>query len=124
MTEALKIVIVEDMPLLRSIIKDYLSDRGFAPRIFDNAAEALQLLESERVDMVITDLYMPGMDGIELTKEIRKTLKSFRTPVIMLTSEQNESKKNEALKAGVSAYLTKPVSGDQLAEEIAKFFPV
>jgi two-component system chemotaxis response regulator CheY len=76
--------------------------------------DALAKLSSRKVDMLITDLNMPNMNGLELVKEVRTGSTNRMTPIIMLTTESQEIKKTEAKALGVSGWIIKPFRPEQL----------
>ena len=88
-----------------------------------DGAEALTLLKSRPVDMVISDINMPNLDGISLTRQLR-TLPSFvRTPIILLTTESDPAKKAEGRAAGATGWIVKPFNQEQLLALVAKVLP-
>ncbi|MFQ5839746.1 MAG: response regulator [Candidatus Methylomirabilales bacterium] len=83
-----------------------------------DGAEAAKRLASDRVDLVVTDIKMPQMDGLQLVSHIRQELKLTELPVIILTTKGEEGDREAGLKAGANAYLTKPLSGAALLQLI------
>lgn len=116
MTE--KILIVEDDTITRKFISFILRSSGFEVVCACDGIEALERLAVCPVDLVITDLNMPKMDGVELVHNIRDDVQYTGLPIIMLTTEADEEARQAAAGAGVSAYLVKPVSGEELSERI------
>ncbi len=108
------VLIVDDEPPLRDFIRKNLEARGFATQLAANGLEALAILNTRAVDLVIMDLMMPTMDGIETTRRIRQT---FLTPIIILTALGEEKDKVAALDMGADDYLTKPFG---IAELLAR----
>ena len=103
------ILVVDDFPgnsrLVASMLR-YLNHYITATR---NGAEALNHIYTNRVDLIITDIDMPVMDGITLCKEIRQHPEYYRTPVIMLSAHHASHVRFTALQAGADGYLTKPI---------------
>jgi two-component system chemotaxis response regulator CheY len=114
-----KILVVDDSPVVKKIVTTTLAKKGFEVKEALDGVSALEILLSERIDLVITDLNMPKMDGLQLTREIRKNPTYKRIPVIMLTT--NPSEEQKALEAGANLYLKKPVTSEELISHVQKF---
>jgi two-component system chemotaxis response regulator CheY len=89
-----------------------------------DGAEALNLLKSKPVDLVLSDINMPNMNGLELTRQLRRQPAFSRTPIILLTTESDPGKKAEGRAAGATGWIIKPFNQDQLLAVIAKVLPV
>lgn len=113
-----RVLVIEDQILLRTIIQDILIEEGFEVVSAKNVENAIYTLETSRVDCIITDLYMPDMDGITFTLKLKMNQKYRDIPVIMLTSETRDDIKKKAIDAGVSIFIKKPATGNQIAKEI------
>ncbi len=94
--------------------------KGYVTVTADNGIDALEKLATNPGDLVLTDLNMPQMDGIELVKNIRANEVYEGLPIIMITTESGELDKETAFEAGVTAFLIKPVTPKKLVEEIEK----
>jgi len=115
-----KVVAVDDSRMILNIYKATLHELGYDPVLFEFPASALEWLEREKPLMVLTDLNMPVMTGIQLTEKVRRLYPAAALPIIMVTT-QNESKDNEAaLRAGVSAILHKPFNAKSLGAAMDK----
>ena len=115
-----KIVAVDDSRMILNIYKATLHELGYDPVLFEFPASALEWLATEKPLMVLTDLNMPDITGIQLTEKIRERYTSKLLPIIMVTT-QNESKDNEAAHmAGVDSILHKPFNAAPLGEAIEK----
>lgn len=88
-----------------------------------DGAEALTVLRSRPVDLVISDINMPNLNGIELTRRLRALPSYARTPIILLTTESDPAKKAEGRAAGATGWIVKPFSQDQLLAVVAKVLP-
>jgi two-component system, OmpR family, KDP operon response regulator KdpE len=109
----MRILIVDDEKTIRRFLKATLISHGYNVFEATNAKEALEYSVSSHPDAIILDLGLPDMDGIEVTRQIRKRAK---TPIIILSVRENESDKIAALDAGADDYLTKPFNaGEMLA---------
>ena len=118
------IMIVDDSPLMRSSLKANLELGGFKVEFAGDGVLALtQLKGGVKPDLIITDINMPNMGGLELIRNLR-TLAGFRfTPVLVLTTESHQEKKDEAKKHGATGWLVKPVSGPDLIKVIKQVLP-
>lgn len=114
-----RIFLVDDSATILLSISNILTKAGFETEKAANAEEALRKFQSGvKVDLLITDLNMPGMNGIELIKEVRK-LPNYRfMPILFLTTESQQSKRAEAKAAGASGWLVKPATADSLLNTI------
>jgi two-component system chemotaxis response regulator CheY len=121
------IFIVDDSSTLRASVEFTLTEAGYTVVQAEDGAAALAALkkfdgkESE-VGMIITDINMPAMDGITFIKEVKKTAFKF-APILVLTTESQESKKMEGKEAGASGWLVKPFKPEQLTGVVSKFLP-
>lgn len=114
---AQKILLVEDNSEMRAFIYNNLIDTYVVVEVGDGV-EALEKIATEHPDIVITDLMMPRMDGIELVNRIRKDFEMSHIPVIMLTAKQTPEDRILAMKYGADAYITKPFSMELLLARI------
>jgi two-component system chemotaxis response regulator CheY len=119
----MRILIVDDSRIMRNIVKNTLKALKYADDIFLEAADgdqAWSVLESEEVSLLLLDWNMPGLNGLELVKKLRATAKFQALPIIMVTSEAAKYNVIEAVKAGVSDYLVKPVNETNLEEKLRR----
>lgn len=117
------IITVDDSSTMRRMVSFTLKSAGYDVLEAGDGADALKLLKSRPVDMVISDINMPNMDGITLTKELRGLPHYTRTPIILLTTESDPAKKNEGRSAGATGWMVKPFSQEQLLAVVAKVLP-
>ena len=117
---AKKILIVDDSSSVRTVARMALREKGYDVVEASNGHEALSKLEGERCHLVISDVNMPQMDGITLLKEIKRHPNYKFTPVIMLTTEAGEDKKQEGRAAGAKAWITKPFQPQVLVDAVSK----
>ncbi|WP_240463653.1 response regulator transcription factor [Paenibacillus apiarius] len=109
------ILVVDDEPLIRELIADYLEDEGYAVLQAANGAAAVRLLRRRAVDLVVLDVMMPGKNGFEVCEEIR----SFSNAIIvMLTAKAEEDDKLTGYGSGADDYVAKPFSPKVLAANI------
>ena len=114
----MKIMIVDDCQTTRKLLGHYLKSRGYSVVFAENGLDALEKLGMDTVNLVMTDLNMPYMDGIELIKTLRADPNLSDIPILMVTTENDEVEREKAYSNGVNGYLVKPVSGDTIAQNI------
>lgn len=117
-----KILIVEDEADIAQLIKLYLEKEGYHTVLAKTGMEGLKNLSSERPDMMILDLMLPEMDGLELCKKIRNKPETAVLPIIMLTAKAEESDTIIGLELGADDYITKPFSPKALTARVKSFF--
>jgi len=110
-----KILIVDDEPQITRVLRTALSTQGYVLHLAANGVEGLEALHSWQPDLVITDLAMPQMDGVELTREIRAV---SQVPILVLSVRNQDRQKIEALDAGADDYVTKPFSIQELQARV------
>lgn len=113
-----KILIVDDEEHILELIKFNLEKNGFEVLSSDNGEDCISILESNSVDLLVLDLMLPGMDGIDVCKEIRKIDKLNNLPIIMLTAKGEETDRILGLELGADDYITKPFSVRELVARI------
>ena len=118
---ARNVLVVDDESLIRQIISIILKSAGYKVIEAVSGNDALSKMADRNFGLVITDLRMPGMDGIEFIKQLRSESAYRSVPVIMLTSEFSDFKKSEAEIAGVSEWIVKPFIRQQLLQAVRKF---
>lgn len=118
--QALKVFAVDDSKMILNIYRSVLHNLGCEPIMFEFPAEAIEQVESQKPDLVFTDLNMPEVNGVELTKAIRKIFTKEELPIIMVTT-QNECQDNEsAYAAGITDILQKPFNEETLRAAMEK----
>ena len=118
-----RILAVDDSATMRQMINFTLRQAGYDVIEASDGREALGKLESDRVDLIITDLYMPNLDGIELIKRVRSSAIHRFTPILMLTTESQEAKKLEGQAAGATGWIVKPFQPEQLVKVVKRVLP-
>lgn len=111
----MNILIVDDDQNIRDVAKEYLEFNDYQVFIAKNGLEALTVLKDTNIDLIILDVMMPKMDGIECAKKIRETL---NVPIIMLTAKTQEEDRLIGFDAGVDDYVTKPFSPKELVARV------
>jgi signal transduction histidine kinase/ActR/RegA family two-component response regulator/HPt (histidine-containing phosphotransfer) domain-containing protein len=113
-----RVLVAEDNPLNRELMLDLLQRQGVSVVLAENGAEALERLASEPIDLVLMDMQMPVMDGLEATRRLRRLPDHARTPVIAMTASAFGDDRQACFDAGMDGHLAKPVDPDQLFEEL------
>ena len=120
----MKVLVVDDFATMRRIITNVLRQIGFENIVeAEDGTKALQVLEQDTIDFVITDWNMPEMSGLDLLKAIRSRGEKSDLPVLMVTAEALQENIVAAARAGVNNYIIKPFDAKTLAEKINKIFP-
>jgi len=114
----MRIMIVDDDATTRKILGMYVRQKGFDVVMAENGFNALEKLAGETVNLIMTDLNMPNMDGIELIRNLKANPDYAGIPVMMVTTEADEEERAKALEAGAEAYLVKPVTGEVVAASV------
>lgn len=115
-----KILVVDDSESIRELVGEALIESGFDVVKAVNGADAFNQLENENIDLVLTDLNMPEVDGIMLVANIRKHEKYKYLPVLILTTESETKKRIEAKEAGATGWIVKPFDKERLLKIIKK----
>jgi len=115
-----KIMTVDDSPSVRQMVAFTLQQSGYDVVEAGDGKEALEKLNGETVDLILTDLNMPNMNGIELIRQVRQNPAYKFVPVIMLTTESQQTKKEEGKKVGATAWIVKPFKPEQLVAVVKK----
>jgi len=117
---AKRIITVDDAATMRRLIAYTLRGAGHEVLEAEDGEDALRLLGGQGIDLVITDINMPKMDGIELVRRLRSLPRSQATPILLLTTETDPEKKRQGKEAGATGWITKPFQPDQLVAAVAK----
>jgi len=113
------ILVVDDEPKITKLLRDYLERAGFGVHIVVDGKTALSKARTEKPDLILLDLGLPGMDGLDVTRELRKL---SNTPIIMLTARSEESDKLIGLELGADDYITKPFSPKEVVARVRAVF--
>ncbi|NTU84095.1 MAG: response regulator [Chloroflexales bacterium] len=109
-TRQLRVLLADDNETNSLVIEDYLQSHGYAVVIARNGIEALEQIQIEPPDIVLMDIQMPGMDGLEATRRVRADPGLRALPIIALTALAMPGDRERCLEAGADAYFTKPIS--------------
>jgi two-component system, chemotaxis family, response regulator PixH len=113
-----KVLVVEDTLAQMDLIKLYLNEGGYSVLTANNAKDGLALLDSEKPDVVITDVVMEGMNGFEMCRAIKKNPATENVPVIACTSRNTDLDRMWGMKQGVDAYIGKPFTSEELVRAV------
>ena len=117
------ILYVEDNPDNRNLIRRVLNAEGYAVVEAAQAAQAINRLEQEKVDLILMDINMPDMDGYTLTAKIKRMEKYSKIPILAVTANVMRGDREKSLEAGCDGYIQKPIDIDTLAQQIERFIP-
>src|SRR5271169_450638 len=115
MNERRRILVVDDEPQITRVLRTSLSSQGYDIRVANDGETALEIMKDWTPDLVITDLSMPNMDGLELCRRLRL---STQIPIIVLSVRGEEKTKVQALDAGADDYVTKPFGIEELLARV------
>jgi two-component system chemotaxis response regulator CheY len=114
-------LIIDDSSVMRKIVERSLRQAGLdLSKVFEagNGAEALSVLQGDKVDLILCDINMPVMDGLEFVKQLAGVENAKGTPVVMITTEGSEAHVVQALSAGARGYIRKPFTPEQVKEQV------
>lgn len=114
------VMIVDDSSTLRQVVKIALTSAGYDVLEACDGKDALSKLQGQKIHLIISDVNMPNMDGIQMVQEVKKLPAYKFTPIIMLTTEAGEGKKKEGQSAGAKAWVVKPFQPQQMLDAVSK----
>jgi len=114
-----RILIVDDDPAQRSLLDSFLSSQGFRTLVVPSGERALEVMRTETVDMMVSDVRMPGLSGLEATRALRA--RGVTTPVVALTANAFEDDRRACLEAGMDDFLVKPLSPEALRAALGRW---
>ena len=120
MTEV-RALIVDDSSVMRKIVERSLRQAGLDPLVVREAGsgvEGLDVLRAEHVDLIVSDINMPAMDGLEFVRQIKAQNLAPGVPVVMITTESSEEHVKQAIQAGARGYIRKPFTAEQVKERV------
>jgi len=120
MTE-IRALIVDDSSVMRKIVERALRQAGLDLKVVHEAGsgtEGLDLLKAKQVDLILSDINMPSMDGLEFLRQIRAHNLAPGVPVVMITTESSEEHVRQAILAGAQGYIRKPFTAEQVKERV------
>ena len=120
---AKKVLTVDDSKTMREMVSFTLRGAGYEVMEAEDGVDALKVLGNGNVDLVITDINMPNMDGVTLTRQLRAKPNFKSTPILILTTEGGEEKKAAGRAAGATGWIVKPFAPDKLLQVVNKVCP-
>jgi two-component system sensor histidine kinase/response regulator len=122
---ALRVLLAEDSPTNQLIAKFNLEKAGYVVEVVDDGKKAVQALEEGSFDLVLMDVFMPEMDGLEATRVIRQREKGSRRriPIVAMTGTDTQEHRAKCLEAGMDGFVSKPVTADEFHEVLASLLP-
>ncbi len=114
-----KILLVEDNEVNRRLAGFLLRSHGYQVREATTAAAAFEMVEKERPDLIVMDIQLPGMDGLEITRKLKEQPATADIPVVAVTSFAMKGDREKALAAGCAGYVTKPIDKNTFIQEVA-----
>jgi two-component system, chemotaxis family, chemotaxis protein CheY len=119
--QGIRALIVDDSSVMRKIVERALRQAGLdALMVFEagSGTEGMEVLRTKEVDLILSDINMPTMDGLEFLRQIRAQNLAPGVPVVMLTTESSEEHVKQAIQAGARGYIRKPFTADQVKERV------
>jgi two-component system, OmpR family, alkaline phosphatase synthesis response regulator PhoP len=113
-----RVLVAEDDPDIGNLLEHYLKKAGFLPTVVRTGREVMPLIKRDTPDLVVLDLMLPGLDGLQLTRAIRGDASAAMIPIIMLTAKAEESDRIIGLELGADDYITKPFSPNEVVARI------
>ncbi len=107
-----KILVVEDNKNLRKLMVTYLTKNNYEPLEAEDGEQALDIIDKNHIDLIITDIMMPNMDGFELTRELRDA--NYMLPILFVTAKESIDDKKKGFLIGADDYMVKPVDMDEM----------
>jgi two-component system chemotaxis response regulator CheY len=114
-------LIVDDSTVMRKIVERALRQAGLDPLVVHEAGsgvEGLEILKSKKVDLILSDINMPSMDGLEFLRQLRAQDLAPGVPVVMITTESSEEHVKQAILSGAQGYIRKPFTAEQVKERV------
>jgi len=119
--QALRTLIVDDSSVMRKIVERTLRQAGLpVTEVMEagNGSQALEVLRQQKVDLVLCDINMPVMDGLDFVRQLHSVQTAHQVPVLMISTEGSEARVMEAIACGARGYLRKPFTPDQMKRQI------
>ena len=114
-----KILLVEDNEVNRRLAGFLLRSHGYDVREATTAAAAFEMVEKERPDLIVMDIQLPGMDGLEITRRLKQQPATAHIPIVAVTSFAMKGDREKALAAGCAGFVTKPIDKNTFIQEVA-----
>ncbi len=122
-----QILVVDDSAAIRKILQRVLRQTGMSIGTIHEAGdghEGLEILKLHKIDLILSDINMPRMDGLQFLAAVKSSPERRHVPMVMITTEGGETKVAEAVRLGASGYVRKPFTADQIKEKLVGFLEV
>jgi two-component system chemotaxis response regulator CheY len=122
-----QILVVDDSAAIRKILQRVLRQTGMSIGSIHEAGdgqEALEILKVQKIDLILSDINMPRMDGLQFLAAVKSSPERRHVPMVMITTEGGETKVAEAVRLGAAGYVRKPFTADQIKEKLVGFLEV
>ena len=116
------VMVIDDSASFRTVVTLALKRVGYTVIEAGDGRDAVRKLDAQPIDLIVCDVNMPEMDGISFVRHVRGTVKHRQTPVIMLTTETSDAKKQAGRAVGANAWITKPFQPSKLVELVGSYF--
>lgn len=118
----LRMLVVDDSPMIRKMVEGFLRHASTPIEIFEasNGKDALALAQSQRLDLILCDINMPGMDGLEFLRTLRAEDGTQNIPVVIISAEVRAVRVKEAVEAGAQGFLRKPFTAQEMRDQIVR----
>lgn len=120
MEKTTRILTVDDSRSMRALLRVALTERGYEVAEAEDGIEALEWLEKNSADVIITDINMPRLDGFGLIERVRSGTRHIDRPILVLTTESSDDKKKRARDAGATGWIIKPFDAEKLAAAVRR----
>ena len=121
MDRAFRILVIEDNALNLELVRDILVSEGYEVFEATDGATGIEIAVLERPDLILMDLQLPGMDGLEATRRLRADQRTAATPIVAVTAHAMRGDDEKALAAGCTGFITKPIQVRKFADAVARF---
>jgi CheY-like chemotaxis protein/anti-sigma regulatory factor (Ser/Thr protein kinase) len=120
-SRCVRILLVDDNSVAQRVVTHVLRKRGYLVKCASSGAEAVQAVSADFYDLILMDLQMPGMDGLETTSALRRLPGGARVPILALTANTTEEYRHLCLRYGMQGFLSKPVRSEELLDAVSRF---
>ncbi|RJP64309.1 MAG: response regulator [Candidatus Abyssobacteria bacterium SURF_17] len=121
MTEPARVLVVEDNVMNLELAVDLLKLKGYDVLTAKTGPEALEISDRERLDLILMDVQLPGMDGLAVTKKLKENPKTRNIPVVALTAHAMKGDEERILRHGCSGYISKPINTREFPKAVERF---
>jgi two-component system, chemotaxis family, chemotaxis protein CheY len=117
---AKRILVVDDSPVIRQVEQAVLTKAGYEVVCATGGGDGVTQMDTAAFNLILTDLHMPDLDGVSLIRHARASMRHRLTPIVMITTESKDTKKQEGKAAGATAWMVKPFTPEQLVSVVKR----